>query len=259
MEPIGRPLDSERINSALKNSYWRVRVVDVTGSTQNDLAAQIRQGNSGHGAVLVSEFQSAGRGRMDRTFLAPSGSALLFSFFIELNQPDKDWGWLALLAGQAAHEMITSRCTLASEPTLKWPNDLLINEKKVAGILSERVDERGVIIGIGINVDMSQGELPVESATSLALQGCSSCDRNDLLIAYLEIFAKYLVRWQATDTSLLNDYKAKSSTIGREIAISAPDGSTRRSTAIGIDSSGALVLTGEEILTVGDVIHLHTN
>ncbi|MEK6648817.1 MAG: biotin--[acetyl-CoA-carboxylase] ligase [Actinomycetota bacterium] len=264
MEMLRRPLDNERINSALNNSYWRVSVVDVTGSTQNDLAVQIREGNSGHGNVLVAEFQSAGRGRLDRSFVAPPQSALLFSFFIKPLRDSADWLWLPLLAGQAVCAAIESQCRLDVNhiPKLKWPNDILMNEKKIAGLLSERIDHRdgaGVIIGIGINVHLGQDELPVSTASALNLQGCSGCNRDELLVAILQNFTDYLERWESGDVRLVREYEARSATIGRQIRVESPTGTVRESTAIGIDPSGALILTTGELLTVGDVVHLNTD
>lgn len=260
---LGRPLDGERINSALSNSYWRVSVVDITGSTQNDLAVQIREGNSGDGTVLVAEFQSAGRGRMDRSFVAPPRSALLFSFFIKPLRDSADWGWLPLLAGQAVSAAIGSHCALSVDhiPELKWPNDILMNGKKIAGILSERIDYQdgaGVIIGIGINVHLGEDELPVPTASALNLQGCGGCNRDELLIAVLQNFAEYFQRWESQDAELVREYEASSATIGRQIRVDLPDGIARESTAVGVDKSGALVLATGELLTVGDVVHLNT-
>ncbi|CAB4340785.1 unannotated protein [freshwater metagenome] len=259
METLRASLDSERIYSALKNSYWRVSVVDVTGSTHTDLVAQIRNGNSKHGDVLVSEFQSAGRGRLERSFIAPARSALLFSFHIKPHRPVDTWGWLPLLAGQALITTISKLCTLSTTATLKWPNDILINEKKVAGLLSEKVSDEAVVIGIGINVGMTKEELPTPLATSLSIEGCSQCDRSDFLSLYLKTFSEYLKRWEAGEASLINEYAELSSTIGRAISITAPDGKTRQAHATGIDQSGALIIDGAELITVGDVAHLRSN
>ena len=237
-------------------------MVDVTGSTQNDLVTEVRNGNSRHGAVIVAEFQSAGRGRLDRSFLAPERSALLFSFFVRPLRDSTDWGWLPLLAGQAVVAAIETGCNLGHGLKLKWPNDILIDEKKVAGILSERVDTPdgpGVIIGIGINVDERQDELPVTAATSLYLQGCMECNREDLLVAVLRIFSEYLKRWESKDRKLLPEYETASATIGRRVQIVSPAGMIRESMAVGIDAGGALILANDEHVTVGDIVHLRSN
>jgi BirA family biotin operon repressor/biotin-[acetyl-CoA-carboxylase] ligase len=259
---LRRPLDELRINSALRDGYWRVSVVDVTGSTQDDLVMEVRNGNSKNGVVLVAEFQSSGRGRLDRIFHAPERSALLFSFFVRPLRDSADWGWLPLLAGQAVVSAIETRCKLGRAIKLKWPNDILIDEKKVAGILSERVDApdgAGVVIGIGINVDLSEDELPVTTATSLYLQGCTEPNREDLLVAVLQNFSEHLQRWESKDRKLLPEYKIASATIGQWVQIVSPGGMIRESMAVGIDPSGALILANDDHVTVGDIVHLRSN
>jgi BirA family biotin operon repressor/biotin-[acetyl-CoA-carboxylase] ligase len=258
---IRRPLDIVRVNFALRESYWRVRVIDVIGSTQTDLAIEVRSGYSQGGDVLIADYQSAGRGRLNRSFVAPPQSAILFSFFIRPGRNSEDWGWLPLLAGQAVSAAIESECATTAVLELKWPNDILINHKKVAGILSERVetpDGPGIIIGIGINVTISAEELPNTSATSLALQGCENCNREDLLVNVLQKFAQYLKRWESKDTELIREYERSSATIGQRVRIDSPSGKIWESTATGIDESGGLVLASGEIITVGDIAHLKT-
>ncbi len=108
------------------SQYWRVSVVEVTGSTQDDLAAQLSRNEVKSGAVLVTEFQSAGRGRLDRTFEAPQGSALLFSLYIEPKRERSEWSFLPILAG-----LVTTFALSQLDPKftveLKWPNDLQIS------------------------------------------------------------------------------------------------------------------------------------
>ena len=169
-------------------------MVDSTGSTQVDLVKKVRDGAAIHGDVLATEFQSAGRGRLDRTFIAPARSALLFSFYVEPKSEGDRWGWLPLLAGQSVCRALSEVLDISSDDTvkLKWPNDILLNDRKVAGLLAERVETpraTGVVLGIGINVHTRQEELPVPNATSFALQGYSDCDRNVLLTQILKSFS----------------------------------------------------------------------
>lgn len=235
-------------------------MVDSTGSTQVDLVKKVRDGVATHGDVLATEFQSAGRGRLDRTFVAPPRSALLFSFYVEPKK-DSGWGWLPLLAGQSVCHAISKVLDVreGDDVTLKWPNDILLNDRKVAGLLTERVEAAGttgVVIGIGINIHTRQEELPIPSATSFALQGYSECDRNKLLIEILKSFSSYLQRWETEDSSLLLEYTNVSATIGRRVEIELPGQSKVTSVASSIDSSGALVLEDGRHITVGDVVHI---
>lgn len=133
-------------------SMWReVRWLDHTGSTNSDVAEEARRGGA-EGLAVATLEQRAGRGRMDRTWVAPPGTSLAFSMLLEPRPALPQWGWLSLLAGMAVHAAIDD---LAPEPgrvQLKWPNDVLIDGRKVCGILSERVehpDGARAVIGIG--------------------------------------------------------------------------------------------------------------
>ena len=261
MSPFSAPLDSEGINALMKSSYWRVKVVESAGSTQIDLVKKVRDGVATHGSVLATEFQSAGRGRLNRTFVAPPRSALLFSFYVEPKK--EEWGWLPLLAGQAVVDAVSKVFEIqdGDRVGLKWPNDILLNDCKVAGLLAERVQtptSAGVVVGIGINVHTRQEELPVPSATSFALQGYADCDRNLLLVEILRSFSAYLQRWENSDLSLLLEYENLSATIGRRVEIEMPGQEKFFSIAASVDPSGALVLEDGRHVTVGDVTHVST-
>ena len=158
-------------------------MVEVTGSTQDDLTQLVADKKAKSGEVITTEYQSAGRGRLDRKFDAPASSALMFSFYVEPLRDKSDWSFLPLLTGLSA---IFSLTTLDPEfsPTLKWPNDILIGDGKVGGIIAQTSGD-GVVIGVGINVGMSQEELPVVTATSLALHNFSTLDRNLILSTFL--------------------------------------------------------------------------
>jgi BirA family biotin operon repressor/biotin-[acetyl-CoA-carboxylase] ligase len=254
------PLNQDRINQALISGYWRVKVLNETGSTQNDLTSQIRAGVIQHGAVLATEYQSAGRGRLDRKFEAPAGSSLLFSLFLIPVAGESEWGWLPLLAGQSVVAALDSFLSeeLREHLQLKWPNDILLNGMKLAGILSERIETKqgpGVVIGIGLNVHTSREEINFADATSLTIEGCE-LDRNRLLVAILENISVYFGRWEIGDLGLLSKYRSRSATIGAQVRIETPSGASIASEAIGIEPSGALILATGERVTVGDVVHL---
>lgn len=246
------PLDRRAISHEI-SQYWRVRVVEVTGSTQDDLYKEVTENPPIPKSVLVTEYQSAGRGRLDRTFDAPPSSALLFSIYIEPKVERDEWSFLTLLAGVSVQEALTS-LDAAIKVDIKWPNDLLINEKKVAGMIAQ-VTPKGVVLGIGINVEMSEAELPVENATSLALNNFSQLNRNLILAAILNHFEVNLQMWEV-GKSFLPEYRQSCATIGRDIEITLPGGSTLRSKAADISHSGALILENGESVTVGDVVHL---
>jgi len=244
------PLDQSRITSAL-SQYWRVSVVDLTTSTQDDLAKKIISGEGASGDVIVANYQSAGRGRLDRSFLAPPSTALLFSIYLHPERPRDDWGFIPLLAGFSLADTLRK---IGANISIKWPNDLLIEEMKLGGIIST-IAGPGVIIGIGINVSTTIDELPIDTATSLAIAGVTKLDRNFLLPLLLNAFEKDFTAWDQGE-SFLDKYSQLSATLDKEVTIVGPSESRIQSRARSFDESGRLHLTDGQIVTVGDVIHL---
>jgi len=179
------------------------------------------------GSVVVADHQTAGRGRLDRTWEAPPGSALLASFVL---QPR---ALLSLAAGVAAAE------ACGPEVRLKWPNDLLLEDRKLGGILVEVAKDKAVV-GIGINL-------------SSAPPGAARLDRpRDQLLAGLQAA---IARWtSASDADIIERWRQLSATIGRRVRVEL-SGRTVEGVAQGIDASGALIVDGAAV-SAGDVIHL---
>ena len=144
--------------------WSEVLVVERTGSTNTDCAALARAG-APEGLVLAAEEQTAGRGRLGRTWLSPPRAALTFSVLLRpANVPPARRGWLPLLAGVATTTAV--RYVSGLDARLKWPNDLLLGPRKLAGILAEQ-SGGAVIVGIGVNVSAARAELPVTGAAVL--------------------------------------------------------------------------------------------
>jgi len=249
IEMLRAALDVSKINAAV-TQYWRVSVVELTESTQSDLVSAVRQGSSRNGDVLVAEFQSAGRGRLGRTFNAPKSTALLFSFYIEPQRTRDAWGWIPLVAGVSVAQTLTE-----FGAKLKWPNDVLVKDKKISGLIAETT-ELGVVIGIGINVGMQKAELPVESATSLFIEGAKSTSRNLLLAEFLKRFEENYILWDRGSDEIRETYLALSATIGQEVRVEYPDGRTETAVAESVSSTGQLVLGNGAFVHAGDIIHL---
>jgi BirA family biotin operon repressor/biotin-[acetyl-CoA-carboxylase] ligase len=245
-------LDSSLIAEKISR-YWRVSVVEVTGSTQDDLAQLISQSKAINGEVITTNYQSAGRGRLDRKFDAPASSALMFSLYIQPQRDKSDWSFLTLLTGLSALFGLTA-LDPESRPTLKWPNDILMSDGKVGGIIAQATSD-GVIIGVGINVGMTQEELPVAHATSLLLNKFSVLDRNLILASFLNTFEELLERWQNGE-DLRHLYNERSATIGCEVRIEHPDGSYKIGKAVDITPTGELILEDGSRVSVGDIVHL---
>lgn len=266
---LGRPpLNATALRRALvrPGSLWTaVDVVPATGSTNTDLADRAAKGET-EGAVLVAEEQSAGRGRLDRTWAAPPRSGLFFSVYLTPRVPLERWGWLPLLAGVATATALSR--TAGVDTALKWPNDLLVMvdgaERKAGGILAERAAD-GVVIGIGLNVTLTADELPVPGAGSLTLAGARTTDRDPLLRAVLRSLEQWYGEWQTAEgdpvaSRLQETYAAGCATLGRTVRAELPGDKEIVGEAVAIDGDGRLVLaTGEGVqqpVGAGDIVHL---
>lgn len=244
-------LNESAMNATLRGSYWRVSVFQSVTSTQIEL---IGKENLQHGDVFVTEYQSAGRGRLDRTFEATKSSALLFSLYLEPKRSKLEWSAIPLLAGLS---LVNALKNLDEKviTNLKWPNDLLIGDKKLAGILAEaRAD--GVIVGIGLNVEMAKSELPVPTATSLTLESFTELNRNVVLPEILKSLALTIELWESGSSIAFEQYRQVSSTLGKEVEVHLPSGEILKSRAMGINEMGELQLASGARVNVGDVIHL---
>src|SRR5206468_4801091 len=161
-----------------------LRVVAETASTNADLAAAARERDAPEGTVLVAESQTAGRGRLGRSWLSPPRAGIAVSVLLRPRSATAArQNWLPLLTGVALVEVV--RRVSEVDAVLKWPNDLLIDGRKCAGILAEAVPDHGVVIGIGLNTTLREPELPHAGVTSLQLMGAACVDRDPLLRAVL--------------------------------------------------------------------------
>lgn len=265
-QPARTPLDAEALRAALGPRWSRVEVVAETASTNADLLADPGAPDR---SVLVAENQVAGRGRLDRSWVSTPGAGLTFSVLVRPTAPVARWGWLPLLAGMALAEAVATTTGVAT--ALKWPNDLLARPAgaggdaagKAAGILAQSAGD-AVVVGIGLNVSTTQAELPVPTATSLALCGAAGTDRTDLLVALLSRLDARLAQWDdvagdAAACGLADAYRAACATLGRDVAVSGVDGATVRGRAVDVDEHGRLVLQtpdGTRVVGAGDVEHV---
>jgi BirA family transcriptional regulator, biotin operon repressor / biotin---[acetyl-CoA-carboxylase] ligase len=246
--PPRAPLDQLTLQ-AVAGPQWQVRLYDEAGST-NALAAAdpVRH------RVVVADHQQAGRGRFDREWVTPRGAALTFSAVFDPVVDAEWWPLVPLVAGYAVAE------ALGDHAWLKWPNDVLIGEQKVCGILVERVGSRPpmVVIGIGINVDQTADELPVPTATSLALAG-HPVDRTELFGAVVGSLRAWLGRFAGHPQAFVERYRDRSATLDREVRVDLPGDRTVEGRVSGFDPHGRLLLeTPDGLLTLsaGDVVHL---
>jgi BirA family transcriptional regulator, biotin operon repressor / biotin---[acetyl-CoA-carboxylase] ligase len=251
------PLDPSRVAVA----GWRLEVLGESPSTNAHVAARALAGEP-PGLVVAAEHQTAGRGRLDRSWVTPPRAALTFSLLLAPDGvPLARWPWLPLLSGLAVVDGVRRAAGL--DASLKWPNDVLVAEGKVAGILVERVEgPHGpvAVVGVGLNVSSTREELPVATATSLALAGSGSLDRSALLAAVLHAYSRRYDGWLAAGgTGLRASYVEACTTLGRRVRVELPSGGTLHGRAVGVDQDGRLqVHDGSQMHVLGaaDVIHV---
>ncbi len=257
------PLSQAALTRAVirPGGLWsQLTVVDRTGSTNADLAQLARDG-AREGAVLIAELQLEGRGRLGRVWTAPARSGLTFSLLLRPAVHPARQGWITLLVALAAATAI--RRVAGLDVRLKWPNDLLVGERKIAGVLAERV-EGAVVVGMGLNVSVRADELPVTTATSLAIENAECTDRDPLIRAVLREIESHYRDWLAADgdadaCGLRSAYTAMSATVGQEVRVELPGERLLSGVATGVDGSGHLVVRADGVdhaLSVGDVVHV---
>jgi BirA family biotin operon repressor/biotin-[acetyl-CoA-carboxylase] ligase len=218
--------------------------------------------------VLAAEEQSAGRGRMGRTWVAPPRAALTFSLLVRpAAVPPARRGWISLLTGVAVASAVTAITGI--DLRLKWPNDVLAGAAKLGGILAEAAGD-AVVVGVGLNVSTEPAELPPPgpgalAATSLRAAGSAHLDRESLLIAILAAFERWYQAWRQAEgdperSGLQAEYTRLSGTIGRRVRAELPGGQVVSGLAVGVDPDGRLLVCaspGAEVpVAAGDVVHL---
>ncbi|MFN2560114.1 MAG: biotin--[acetyl-CoA-carboxylase] ligase [Jatrophihabitans sp.] len=255
------PLDSTRLQERLDARWSRIEVVDSTASTNAELLADSTAPDR---SVLVAEDQVAGRGRFDRSWTSPPRAGLTFSVLLRPPVPVPSWGWLPLLAGVAMREAVDS--VTGIDTALKWPNDLLAGDgRKLAGILAQTAGT-AVVIGIGLNVDTAEDELPVDTATSVLLAGAADVDRTALLIAILNRLDARYAQWgdcggDAAAAGLPEAYRVVCATLGRAVRVTLSDDTVLIGQATDVDDLGRLVVrtpAGERAVSAGDVEHVRS-
>jgi BirA family biotin operon repressor/biotin-[acetyl-CoA-carboxylase] ligase len=231
--------------------FTDVRWVEETDSTNTRLLDDARSG-AAEGRVLVADHQTAGRGRLGRRWEAPPGSALLVSVLVRPSLPVARAHLVTMAAGLAASDACDA--VAGVRPGLKWPNDLVVDDAKLAGLLAESVVDgdalRALVVGMGLNVTAA----PAEGATCLADHAEAGVERRDLLDAWL---ARLDARLDSLD-EVLGDYRPRCATLGRDVRVERPDGVVEGRAADVTDDGHLVVDTGagRVDLAVGDVVHV---
>ncbi|MEW1955027.1 biotin--[acetyl-CoA-carboxylase] ligase [Terrabacter sp. NPDC080008] len=289
------PLDSDSVRAALVTSGrpWRgVEFHPALGSTNTRLRELLTASSGSPRAyaagradevpglwrVVLTDHQTGGRGRLGRAWTVPDRASLAVSVAVPVSDQAQA-GWLPLLAGLALARAVDDVTRTVDHPLmtrLKWPNDVLLaddGDRKLSGILCELVTTPAgpaVVVGTGVNVDQTRAELPVDTATSLALAG-ADVRREDLLLAYLDHLLAVLPgagsepavrpdRATAGEVAAVRTaYRESCSTVGLEVRVHLPTGHAVEGTALDVDDAGGLVVRtpdGPRTFAAGDVVHV---
>jgi len=239
----------------------RLEVLPESASTNAALRALSADADAWpHLSVVLTDNQTAGRGRLDRTWQTPAGSALAISVLIrDLPSRSEAIGWIPLVAGLAMADAVTVQLA-GHDVGVKWPNDVLVDDRKICGILAESTGT-AVVLGSGVNTAMTADQLPVPTATSFAVLQ-RPCDEIRLVVDYLrrlDGLLSALVAWEDSDRSGIHAaVSARCATLGREVDVTRADGSALHGTATRLDADGRLCVEAsgkEHVIAAGDVVH----
>lgn len=245
-----RALDEQALAAALERHNCGDVTLEVRPSvtSTNDLVNR----PAGTWALLTADEQVAGRGRAGRQWSSPWAAGIAMSLWVPLDAVRCPLSALPLVAGLGARDALAD---LGAAALLKWPNDVLLDDRKVGGILVQ-LHPDGAVVGIGVNTDVAEHELPTPQATSLRLAGVDAA-REDVIAA---IAAAVRTRVTA-EADWVADYRSASATIGRDVRVELVGGGEVVGTCTDVSVDGALLLAcaeGEVTITVGDVHHLRS-
>ena len=240
----------------------RLELLPRTGSTNADLRERADDVEGWpHLSVLVTRNQTAGRGRLDRTWVAPDGASLAVSVLLRRLPADPAArGWIPLAAGAAMAEAASAQLP-GRDVAVKWPNDVLVDGRKICGILAEATTD-AVIVGSGVNTAMTAEQLPVPTATSFAVLGVE-VDEDRLLADYLRSLSAFVAALAADDDAVASGLHAavtaRCATLGLVVRVSLPGDVVLEGLATALDSQGRLLVSvdgSERAISAGDVVHV---
>lgn len=251
-----------------------LEVLDEARSTNDVLRARAAEPDGlPDFAVVVTDTQTGGRGRLGRSWVSPPGAGLAISVLLKPAGLSPDaLGWYPLLAGLAMSRALAGFVPRPVE--VKWPNDVLIDGAKVCGILTELLpgatgtpgmtEGAAVIVGAGVNLTLTADELPTPSATSLVLAGATAPEPDAVLAAYLTELtalarAFLAVGGDPVRSGLRAEVAEACHTLGRPVRVELPGGDTLTGVAVDIDDTGRLIVesdAGRTEVAAGDVTHL---
>lgn len=266
-DDLREPLDLADVRQRIREAGldWPEPILLASVGSTNDEVEALALSGAPEGTCVVAEEQTAGRGRLDRTWVSPPGAGLWMSVLVRAGEVPRDrWGLLSLVAGLAVVDALAEAADVRAE--LKWPNDVVVvaaacggdgGLKKIGGILSAAPGEDAIVLGIGVNVSLRGDELPIPMASSVLLEA-GRLDRAALLVALLAALRLRVGQWRSGDRAVIDDYRHLCSTIGRVVDVDLPDGTRATGIVSGVDDHGHLLISDGEStrrITAGDVVH----
>ena len=225
------------------------RYYNVIDSTNKEVKRLISKGhNIKNGSVFICETQTNGYGKFNRKWHSPEKSGLWFTIVLNIEDADIDITKITLLTGASVCQSLRS---FNIDSYIKWPNDIYINNKKIGGILTERMwcsQERSyLIIGIGLNINSTEDSFPKELkdyATSISIETGKNFSRAEILCSILSCFENFLddLKRSANYDKILELNRKYSNILGKKIKILNPDGSTYETEALALSDNGSLVI-----------------
>jgi BirA family biotin operon repressor/biotin-[acetyl-CoA-carboxylase] ligase len=256
-------------------SHVHAPLLEVLPECESTNSALVARASAAEGAatphwtVLATDTQTAGRGRLGRVWTAPPKCTLAVSVLVRPSFGPEAWGWLPLIAGLAMARAVASVLPVesAGRVAVKWPNDVLVSERKVSGLLAEIAPGGAVVLGAGLNLTIPADALPTETSTSLTLEGADADALLDRALAvYLrELAALYseleLHGGDAMASGIRRAVAAECATLGRRVRVTLPPDETVMALAVDIDAAGRLVIERDgrgtrEAVAAGDVTHV---
>jgi BirA family biotin operon repressor/biotin-[acetyl-CoA-carboxylase] ligase len=234
---------------------------DTLDSTNTEAANQARTGVD-EGLCVIADEQTAGRGRQGRSWESTKGAGLFFSIVLRPTLAPRELPLITLMAAAAVYDILLKAFLI--RPDIKWPNDILVGERKICGILAEAVEtSRGlaVILGIGINL---KTEAPIENATSIEIESTFPADRDEIVDVLTEHLTIGYERLLSDPSAIIEDWKQRSSYFqGKAVQVTLGPNSVLSGVTDGLEANGALRIKRADgsvgIVQAGDVERLRSD
>jgi BirA family biotin operon repressor/biotin-[acetyl-CoA-carboxylase] ligase len=257
MRPGSLTADTIRPHLPEGRIAWAVHAYYVLGST-NDVARRLADGGAPEGTIVVAETQTGGRGRRGRVWHSPEGG-LWFSLVLRPHLPPERAGGITIVAAIAVAQAVREAASV--DVRIKWPNDVYVGSRKLAGVLVESTGEGTLVVGIGLNVNVPEGDLPRDDechATSLSSEARRTFDRAELLGRILgEFEPRYFAYRSPAHPGLVDEWRELSLIYGEEVVVTRGD-ARFEGTVFSLEDDGGIVLRlrdgrHEKVLPIGDV------